>query len=91
MLFGRLRAGGAPAGGAVVAIQADPGQPNPAIPTAGPVHQVAGALFSGLVALERDGTPQPAPAEGWQVSGEGLAARGFVVESGAGAPAGRTA
>jgi peptide/nickel transport system substrate-binding protein len=67
-----LAAASARAGGAVVAIQADPGQLNPAISTAGPVHQVAGSLFSGLVALDREGVPQPGLAEGWEVSGDGL-------------------
>lgn len=67
-----LVAGTARAGTAVVAIQADPGQLNPAISTAGPVHQVTGSLFSGLVALDREGAPRPDLAEGWEVSGDGL-------------------
>ena len=39
---------------AVVAVSGDPGHLNPAISTAGPLHAIAGSLFNGLVALDRD-------------------------------------
>lgn len=58
-------------GTAVVAVAGDPGHLNPAISTAGPLHAVAGSLFNGLVALDRDGQPQPDLARSWTVSADG--------------------
>lgn len=52
---------------AVVAVGADPGQLNPAVSTASPLHSVAGTMFSGLVLLAEDGTPRPDLALSWTV------------------------
>jgi peptide/nickel transport system substrate-binding protein len=60
-------------GTAVLAVAADPGHLNPALSTAGPLHTVAASLYSGLVALEEDGTPRPSLAESWEASADGLA------------------
>lgn len=56
---------------AVIAVAGDPGHLNPAISTAGPLHAVAASLFNGLVALDRDGNPQPDLAESWTFSNDG--------------------
>jgi peptide/nickel transport system substrate-binding protein len=58
-------------GAAVVAVAGDPGHLNPAISTAGPLHAVAGSIFNGLVALDRDGEPQPDLARSWEVAPDG--------------------
>lgn len=58
-------------GAAVVAVAGDPGHLNPAISTAGPLHAVAGSMFNGLVALDRDGQPQPDLARSWEVAPDG--------------------
>ena len=60
-----------PGGTAVIAVAADPGHLNPAISTAGPLHAVAGSIFNGLVALDRQGQPQPDLASSWQVAPDG--------------------
>ncbi|MBE9603344.1 hypothetical protein IAI18_00570 [Acetobacteraceae bacterium H6797] len=52
----------------VVAVEADPGQLNPAISTASPVHRVADSLFNGLVSVAADGSIRPDLAEGWSAS-----------------------
>jgi peptide/nickel transport system substrate-binding protein len=59
-------------GAAVVAVAGDPGHLNPAISTAGPLHAVAGSLYNGLVALDRDGAPRPDLAERWVIAPDGL-------------------
>jgi peptide/nickel transport system substrate-binding protein len=61
------RAGGT----AIVGVAGDPGHLNPAISTAGPLHAVAGSLYNGLVALDRDGTPLPDLARSWDISADG--------------------
>ncbi|MFO1294651.1 MAG: ABC transporter substrate-binding protein [Rubrivivax sp.] len=58
-------------GTAVVAVTGDPGHLNPAISTAGPLHAVADSMFNGLVALDRDGQPQPDLARSWRVAPDG--------------------
>lgn len=80
------QAGGSPAAGAataapggtprrggtlIVATGSDPGQLNPAITTAGGTHFVAGPLYNGLVALDKDFKPQPDLADSWTVADEG--------------------
>lgn len=61
-----------PRGGtAVVAVTGDPGHLNPAISTAGPLHAVADSMFNGLVALDRDGQPQPDLARSWSIAPDG--------------------
>ncbi|PTM46631.1 ABC transporter substrate-binding protein [Phreatobacter oligotrophus] len=61
-------------GAAIIAIQGDPGHFNPAISTAGPLHAVAGSLYNGLVALDRQGNPQPDLARSWMISQDGRTA-----------------
>lgn len=56
---------------AVVAVSGDPGHLNPAISTAGPLHAIAGSLFNGLVALDRDGNPTGDLAESWTIANDG--------------------
>ena len=58
-------------GTAIVGVAGDPGHLNPAISTAGPLHAVAGSLYNGLVALDRDGTPLPDLARSWDISADG--------------------
>jgi peptide/nickel transport system substrate-binding protein len=60
-------------GTAVVAVSGDPGHLNPAISTAGPLHAVAGSLYNGLVALDRDGTPRADLARSWELAPDGRA------------------
>jgi peptide/nickel transport system substrate-binding protein len=67
-------------GTAVIAVAGDPGHLNPAISTAGPLHAVAGSLYNGLVALERDGTPRPDLAHSWTVSADGRTVSFRLVE-----------
>ncbi len=61
------RAGGT----AIVGVAGDPGHLNPAISTAGPLHAVAGSIYNGLVALDRDGAPQPDLARRWDITPDG--------------------
>jgi peptide/nickel transport system substrate-binding protein len=56
----------------VVAVQADPGQLNPAISTASPVHAVADSIFNGLVALDAETNPLPDLAQRWEMAEDGL-------------------
>lgn len=70
-----------PGGTAIVAVSGDPGHLNPAISSAGPLHAVAGSLYNGLVALDRDGTPRPDLASRWETSADGLAVT-FVLRDG---------
>ena len=79
-LIGSVLAGGGWAadaprqgGTAIVAVAGDPGHLNPAISSAGPLHAVADSMFNGLVSIDRDGTPRPDLARGWEVSPDGLA------------------
>jgi len=58
-------------GTAVVAVSGDPGHLNPAISTAGPLHAVAGSLYNGLVALDREGTPRADLARSWELAPDG--------------------
>lgn len=60
---------------AVIAVSADPGQLNPAISTASPVHAVADSLFNGLVTLDREGNVGPDLARSWSISEDGLEVR----------------
>jgi peptide/nickel transport system substrate-binding protein len=62
-------------GTAVIAVVGDPGQLNPAISTAGPLHAVADSMFNGLITLDRDGNAQPDLARAWSVSEDGLEVR----------------
>ena len=55
----------------VVAGSSDPGQLNPAITTAGGTHFAAGAMYNGLVDLDKDFKPAPDLAESWTVSADG--------------------
>lgn len=58
-------------GTAIIGVAGDPGHLNPAISTAGPLHAVAGSLYNGLVALDREGAPTPDLAQRWEVSPDG--------------------
>lgn len=51
----------------VAALDADPGQLNPAITTNGGVHTAAAMLYDGLVTLDSNDAPHPALAERWEV------------------------
>lgn len=55
----------------VVVAGTDPGQLNPAINTSGALHFVAGSLYNGLVALDKDFKPMPDLADSWTVADEG--------------------
>jgi peptide/nickel transport system substrate-binding protein len=55
----------------VVAAGTDPGALNPAISTSGALHFVAGSLYNGLVALDKDFKPMPDLADSWTVSDDG--------------------
>ncbi len=55
----------------VIVASSDPGSLNPAISTAGPLHFVAGSLFNGLVALDKDFKPEPDLADSWTIAGDG--------------------
>jgi peptide/nickel transport system substrate-binding protein len=55
----------------VVVAGTDPGQLNPAISTSGALHFVAGSLYNGLVALDKDFKPMPDLADSWTVSDDG--------------------
>lgn len=55
----------------VIALSSDPGSLNPAITTAGPVHQAAHLLFDGLVDLTDDGVLVPQLAERWDIEDDG--------------------
>jgi peptide/nickel transport system substrate-binding protein len=59
------------AGTLVIVASTDPGNLNPAISTSGALHFVAGSLYNGLVALDRDFKPEPELAESWTVSDDG--------------------
>jgi peptide/nickel transport system substrate-binding protein len=67
-------------GTAVIAVSGDPGHLNPAISTAGPLHAVAGSLYNGLVALDREGTPRPDLARSWEVAPDGRSVTFRLVE-----------
>jgi len=71
LLAAPTAAGESRGGTAVVAVTGDPGHLNPAISTAGPLHAVADSMFNGLVALDRDGQPQPDLARSWRVAPDG--------------------
>lgn len=62
---------------AVIAVGADPGPLNPAITTSGPPHTVADTIFSGLVTLDKDGSPQPDLALSWSIT-DGPAGPGTI-------------
>ena len=63
-------------GGTVVAaIDADPGQLNPAITTSGAVHTASELMFNGLVELGPGLEPVPALAESWQIEEQGAVYR----------------
>ena len=51
----------------VAALDADPGQLNPAITTNGGVHTAAALLYDGLLSLDSTLTAQPALAERWEI------------------------
>ena len=51
----------------VAAIDADPGQLNPAITTNGGVHTAAALLFDGLLSIDSLLAPQPALAVRWEI------------------------
>lgn len=55
----------------VMTLSSDPGMLNPAITTAGPVHQAAHLLYDGLVDLTDDGEPVPQLAESWEIEDDG--------------------
>ena len=55
----------------VAAVPADPQHFNGGITTASHTHAVADSIFSGLVALDRQGRPQPDLATAWEVSADG--------------------
>lgn len=55
----------------VIVAGTDPGHLNPAINTSGALHFVAGSLYNGLVALDKDFKPEPDLAESWAVSSDG--------------------
>lgn len=55
----------------VMALSGDPGMLNPAITTAGPVHQAAHLLYDGLVDRTDDGELLPQLAESWEVEDDG--------------------
>lgn len=55
----------------IVVAGSDPGSLNPAISTAGPLHFVAGSLFNGLVALDKDFKPEPDLADSWTIADDG--------------------
>lgn len=57
----------------VVVAGTDPGTLNPAISTSGALHFVAGSLYNGLVALDKDFKPMPDLADSWTVSDDGKA------------------
>ncbi|MEG0821172.1 MAG: ABC transporter substrate-binding protein [Burkholderiaceae bacterium] len=61
----------AAAGTLVAAVPADPQHFNGAITTASHTHAVADSIFSGLVALDRQGQPQPDLASAWEISADG--------------------
>ncbi len=67
-------------GAAIIAVQGDPGHFNPAISTAGPLHAVAGSLYNGLVALDREGNPQPDLARSWVIAPDGRTATFTLVD-----------
>ncbi len=54
-----------------MALSSDPSMLNPAITTAGPVHQAAHLLYDGLVDLTDDGEPVPQLAESWEIEDDG--------------------
>ena len=51
----------------VAALDADPGQLNPAITTNGGVHTAAALLYDGLLSLDSALTPQPGLAVSWEI------------------------
>ena len=51
----------------VAALDADPGQLNPAITTNGGVHTAAALLYDGLLGLDSALTPRPGLAERWEI------------------------
>lgn len=55
----------------VVVAGTDPGHLNPAISTSGALHFVAGSLYNGLVALDRNFQPEPELATSWTITDEG--------------------
>lgn len=67
-------------GTAVIAVGGDPGHLNPAISTAGPLHAVAGSIYNGLVALDRDSSPRPELAKSWDISPDGKKATFRLME-----------
>lgn len=55
----------------VVVAGTDPGHLNPAISTSGALHFVAGSLYNGLVALDKNFKPEPELADSWTITDEG--------------------
>lgn len=61
-----------PGGTAIVILGSDPEHLNPAISTGYPVGAVGASIYSALIRLDREGTPQPELAEDWTISEDGL-------------------
>lgn len=55
----------------VIVAGTDPGNLNPAISTSGALHFVAGSLYNGLVALDKDFKPEPELADSWTIADDG--------------------
>ncbi len=55
----------------VIVAGTDPGNLNPAISTSGALHFIAGSLYNGLVALDKDFKPEPELADSWTIADEG--------------------
>ena len=65
----------------VAAIDADPGQLNPAITTSGAVHTASELMFNGLLDLGPNLEPLPALAESWEIEDDGAVYR-FTLRDG---------
>lgn len=55
----------------IIVAGTDPGNLNPAISTSGALHFVAGSLYNGLVALDKDFKPESELADSWTITDDG--------------------